>query len=205
MGLALNYTDGQTPLDEDEKEGLKIKNISTREELNEFEQQNIETAIAWLSGRSITLDNFLTEKFVMDLHFRMFNEVWLWAGTFRKSDKTIGIDSRYIGVEIKKLLDDCKYWIANKTFSEEEIAVRFKHRLVQIHPFPNGNGRHSRLMADIMMEKIFNKPIFSWGGISISSVDNGSSEYIKALRLADEGDFEPLLELAQSGDNQAAK
>ena len=77
MGLVLNYTINQTPLDEDEREGLKIKSISTREELNEFEQQNIETAIAWLSGRAITLDNFLTEKFVMNLHFRMFNEVWL--------------------------------------------------------------------------------------------------------------------------------
>ena len=103
------------------------------------------------------------------------------------------------------MLDNCKYWIDNKTFSEEEIAIRLKHRLVQIHPFPNGNGRHSRLMADIMMEKIFNKPIFSWGGISMSSVDNGSSEYIKALREADEGDFEPLLEFAQLNGGRIAK
>lgn len=205
MGLVLNYTINQTPLDEDEREGLKIKSISTREELNEFEQQNIETAIAWLSGRAITLDNFLTEKFVMNLHFRMFNEVWLWAGTFRLSDKTIGIDSHYIGVEIKKLLDNCKYWIDNKTFSEEEIAIRLKHRLVQIHPFPNGNGRHSRLMADIMMEKIFNKPIFSWGGISIDSIGDGSSVYIKALREADKGDFGPLLGFAQLNGGRIAK
>lgn len=197
MGLELNYTNGQTPLDEDEKEGLKIATISTREELNEFEQQNIETAIAWLAGKNISLDYFLTEEFIKDLHFRMFNEVWLWAGTFRLSDKTIGIDWRQIGVEIKKLLDNCKYWIANKTFFEEEIVVRLKHRLVQIHPFPNGNGRYSRLMADIMMEKIFNKPIFSWGGVSISSINNGSPQYLKALRQADEGYFEPLIKFAK--------
>jgi Fic-DOC domain mobile mystery protein B len=135
----------------------------------------------------------------------MFGEVWLWAGSFRKTNKNIGVDWVIIGVEIKKIIDDCKYWVANKTFSEEEIAIRMKHRLVWIHPFPNGNGRHSRLMADIMMEKIFNKPIFSWGGISINSVDNGSSAYIKALREADEGTFESLLKFAQLGDNQTAK
>lgn len=205
MGLALNYTDDQTPLDEDEKEGLKIKNISTREELNEFEQQNIETAITWLGGKNILLNDFLTEKFIKDLHSRMFGEVWSWAGGFRKTNKNIGVDWSIIGVEIKKVLDDCKYWIANKTFSEEEIAVRLKHRLVWIHPFPNGNGRHSRLMADIMMEKIFDKPIFSWGGISINSIDNGSSVYIKALREADKGDFEALLEFAQSNNGQTAR
>lgn len=202
MGLVLDYTIGQTPLDEEEKEGLKIKSISTREELNEFEQHNIETAIAWLGGRNILLADFLTEKFIKDLHFRMLGEVWLWAGSFRKTNKNIGVDWAVIGVEIKKILDDCKYWIDNKTFFGEEIAIRLKHRLVWIHPFPNGNGRHSRLMADIMMESVFNKPIFSWGGISTNSIDNGSSAYIKALRKADEGDFGPLLEFAQSGGNK---
>jgi len=202
MGLVLDYTINQTPLDEEEKEGLKIKSISTREELNEFEQQNIETAIAWLGGRNILLVDFLTEKFIKDLHFKMLGSVWTWAGEFRKTNKNIGVNWMVISVEIKKILDDCEYWIANKTFFEEEIAIRLKHRLVWIHPFPNGNGRHSRLMADIMMEKIFNKPIFSWGGISIDSADNGSSAYIKALREADKGDFEALLEFAQSGEDK---
>lgn len=198
MGLILNYTKGQTPLDEEEKEGLKINSISTREELNEFEQQNIETALTWLIGQNISLDNLLTEKFIKDLHFKMFSSVWNWAGTYRKSDKSIGIDSRKIGVEIKELLDDCNFWIENKVFSEEEIAVRLKHRLVKIHPFPNGNGRHSRLMADILMEKIFQQPLFAWGGISLNSVDDGRSVYIKALHEADEGNYAPLLEFAKS-------
>lgn len=198
MGLILNYTKGQTPLDEEEKEGLKIKSISTREELNEFEQKNIEDALSWLIGQNISLNSFLTKEFIQNLHFKMLGSVWLWAGTYRKSDKSIGVDWRYIEVEVKKLLDDCNYWIENKVFSDEEIAIRLKHRLVKIHPFPNGNGRHSRLMADILMEKVFNKPIFSWGGISLNSIADERSSYIKALQAADEGNYGPLLEFAES-------
>jgi Fic-DOC domain mobile mystery protein B len=198
MGLMLDYKTGQTPLDEEEKEGLKIKSIATREELNEFEQKNIEDALSWLIGQNIPLSLLLTEKFIKDLHFKMFGSVWLWAGEFRISDKTIGIDSRYIAVELKKLLDDCNYWIENKVFSDEEIAIRLKHRLVKIHPFPNGNGRHSRLMADTLMEKVFNKPIFSWGGISLNSLADERSSYIKALQEADKGNYGPLLEFAES-------
>lgn len=198
MGLVLNYTKGQTPLDDEEREGLKIKSISTREELNEFEQQNIENALSWLIGQNITLDNFLTEKFIKNLHFKMFGSVWKWAGVFRQSDKSIGVDWRNIGIEIKELIDDCNFWIKNKVFSEEEIAIRLKHRLVKIHPFPNGNGRHSRLIADIMMEKVFRQPIFNWGGISLDSALNERVNYIKALREADGGNYKPLLEFAKS-------
>ena len=198
MGLVLNYTKGQTPLDEEERQGLKIKSISTREELNEFEQQNIETALTWLIGQNITAQRLLAEKFIKDLHFKMFGSVWNWAGTFRKSDKNMGTDWPYIGVELKKLFADGDYWIKNKVFSEEEIAIRFKHRLVLIHPFPNGNGRHSRLAADVLMEKVFHKPIFFWGGISLNSIDEGRSSYIQALKEADQGNFKLLLEFARS-------
>jgi Fic-DOC domain mobile mystery protein B len=189
---------GQTPLDEEERAGLKIKSISTREELDEFEQQNIETAITWLSGQNIKLDCFLSEKFLKELHFKMFNEVWNWAGKFRLSDKNIGVNWNIIGPEIKKLLDDTKYWVENRTFSNEEIALRLKHRLVFIHPFPNGNGRCSRLLADTMMEKIFKQAIFSWGGIAFSSVVEKRADYIKALQFADKGDYTLLLKFAKS-------
>lgn len=198
MGLAVNYSDGQTPLTEEEREGLIIKNISNRGELDEYEQHNIEEAMAWLMGQSIGIDRLLSLAFIKELHYKMFGLIWSWAGTFRLSDKNIGVDSRIIGVEVKKLLDDCLYWINNKTFSEEEIAIRLKHRLVWIHPFPNGNGRHSRLMADIMMEKVCHKSIFSWGGLSSTSIDDGRSDYIKSLKEADKGNFIPLLEFAQS-------
>lgn len=142
------------------KKDIKIKSISTRGELDEFEQHNIEKAIEWSIRRKFTIDEFLTEQFVKDLHKQMFDQVWIWAGKFRKSNKNIGVDKFYIGIELRQLLDDCKFWIKEKTFSEDEIAIRLKHRMVKIHPFPNGNGRHSRLIADIMIERIFDKTYF---------------------------------------------
>lgn len=132
-----------------------------------------------------------------DLHREMFDDVWAWAGEFRRSDKSIGVDWRIISVEIKKLLDNCYYWLDNKIFSEEEIAIRLSYGLVKIHPFVNGNGRHSRLIADVMMEKIFYKDIFSWGKLDLESINNERSRYIVALRKADEGDYNCLLTFAQ--------
>ncbi len=198
MGLELSYKDGESPLSEDEKDGLKIKTIFSHEELDEFEQKNIEIAIQWITSKSLSLDDILSEKFIKDLHFRMFGQVWSWAGKFRQSNKNIGVDKILISVEIKKLLDDCYFWIENRTFSEEEIAVRFKHRLVYIHPFSNGNGRHTRLMADILMEKFFNKIAFSWGGRKLDKLENVRLSYIKAVRAADKGDYVPLLKFARS-------
>ncbi|NJM80450.1 MAG: mobile mystery protein B, partial [Flavobacterium sp.] len=163
MGLDLNYQLGQTPLEEEEKEGLLIETISTMQELDEFEQLNIEKAIEWTIRNKFKLEKILTEGFIKQVHEKMYNEVWKWAGEFRKTDKNIGVNWIQIGIELRYLLDDTNYWIKNKTYSDEEIAIRFKHRIVKIHCFPNGNGRHSRLMADIIMENIFKKPAFSWG------------------------------------------
>ncbi|MFZ4648196.1 MAG: mobile mystery protein B [Patescibacteria group bacterium] len=199
MGLILANQENHTTLNEEEKEGLKIKSIATRQELNEFEQQNIETAISWLMKRNISIELFLSEKFLKNLHYKMFGSVWLWAGTFRKSNTNLGIDWRVVPVELKKLFDDCLYWLENKTFSGTEIAIRFKHRLVFIHPFPNGNGRLSRLMADTMMEKIFEKPAFSWGGLSVNSNNNEETRYIDAIHKADKGNFDDLIKFSMSG------
>ena len=155
MGLELQYNEGQTPLDEEEKEGLKIKTIFTQGDLDEFEQLNIEKAIEWTIHTNLKAERILTEKFIKDLHKKMYGDVWKWAGQFRLTDKNIGVNWTQIGIELKNLIDDIKYWIENKTFSPEEIAIRFKHRIVSIHCFPNGNGRHSRMMADIIIESIF--------------------------------------------------
>jgi len=198
MGLEFNYTEGQSPLDEEEKEGLKIKSISTREELDEFEQQNIEKAIEWTLKRSFSIEEILTEQFIKDLHKRMFDHVWIWAGQFRKSNKNIGVDKFTIGIELRQLFDDCKFWIDHKTFSDDEISIRFKHRLVKIHPFPNGNGRHSRLIADIVIEKVFRKPIFSWGNKDLNKQSDTRKTYINAIREADNGIYLPLLKFARS-------
>jgi Fic-DOC domain mobile mystery protein B len=197
MGLNWNEAYGQTPLEEEEKEGLLIPSISTKEELNEFEQQNIEEAIQWTIGRSMKKEKILTEKFIKTLHKKMYADVWKWAGEFRKTDKNLGIDKWQIPSALKVLCDDTLFWIAHNSYSPDEIAMRFKHRLVSIHCFPNGNGRHSRLMADLIAEKIFNRPIFSWG----STTENSESErsaYLKAVKRADLNDYDSLIEFARS-------
>ena len=140
----------------------------------------------------------MTEKFVKDLHKRMYGDVWKWAGEFRTSEKNIGIKWIRIEIELKNLMDDAKYWIENKTYSPDEIAIRFKHRIVSIHCFPNGNGRHSRMMADIIMESIFQKEIFTWHQSNMVRADETRKEYINALREADNGSLKPLIEFAKN-------
>jgi len=198
MGLELLYIDGQTPLDEDEKEGLRIKSISTRGELDEFEQLNIEQAIQWTLGKKWSQEYILSEEFVKELHRQMYKEVWKWAGEFRKTNKNIGVDKYQISVSLKQLLGDCLYWIAHKTYTEDEIAIRFKHKLVQIHCFPNGNGRHSRLMADIIISHIFGKPFFSWGRNNLTKKGEARQNYLSAIRLADKGNYDSLTRFSRS-------
>lgn len=198
MGLNINYIEGQTPLSEDEQVGLKISSITTREELDEFEQLNIEKAIQWTFGKKLKAEQLFSEKFIKDLHKRMYGDVWKWAGTFRTSEKNIGIKSYLIGVELKQLLDDAVYWTQNKTYNSQEIAIRFKHRLVSIHCFANGNGRHSRLMADLIMEKLYNEKFFSWGSTNLVKATETRTAYIKAVKNADQQDLLPLIAFAKS-------
>ena len=199
MGLDLKYSNEQTPLDEDEKEGLLIPMITTREELDEFEQLNIEKAVEYyLLRRKFTRETILAEKFILGVHKRMLGDVWVWAGTVRKTNKNKGVDKFQISSFLRQLIDNCNYWIENKTFPEEEIAIRFKHELVAIHIFPNGNGRHSRLMGDIIMKHIFNNPIFSWGQKNLVNQSKTRYLYITALREADKGNFKSLIKFAKS-------
>lgn len=198
MGLKIDYINGQTPLSEEEQEGLRISTISTREELDEFEQLNIEKAIQWTMGKKWTAENMFTEKFIKDLHKRMYSDIWKWAGQFRKSEKNIGIKSYLIDSALKQLLDDVQYWFNNNTFSAEELAIRFKHRLVSIHCFANGNGRHSRLMADLIIEKLYNKRFFTWGNSDLIKATESRKHYIKALKNADNNDYRALIDFANS-------
>ena len=200
MGLEIQYEEGQTPLDEDEKEGLLIQSITTRGELDEIEQHNIENAIRWTLERRkrFTAQEILTEEFVRELHRRMLGNVWKWAGSFRSSDKNIGVDKYQIGIELRMLLDDCKFWIKNNTYSGDEIAIRFKHRIVSIHCFANGNGRHSRLIADVIVEKLFKLAVFTWGAKSQSQTRQLRASYLLALHEADLGNYTLLLEFARS-------
>ena len=127
----------------------------------------------------------------------MFENVWIWAGKFRKSEKNIGVNWININVDLKILLDDTTFWIENKTYTSDEIAIRFKHRLVNIHCFPNGNGRHSRIMADIISESIFKNEIFSWNNSNMVKADETRKKYINAIRDGDNGNINPLLKFAR--------
>lgn len=198
MGLDFEYGEGQTALDDDEKEGLLIPTIATRGELDEFEQQNIEQAILWTLKRTFKPDAIFKEEFVKSVHKRMYGDIWAWAGEFRKTNKNIGVDKWQIPTDLHNLLDDAKYWMENGTFSPDELAVRFKHRIVSIHCFPNGNGRHSRLMADIIVNKLFKQPVFTWGAANLVKGGNARAEYLKAVNAADNGEIEHLMKFARS-------
>ena len=198
MGLDLEYIKGQTPIDEEEKDGLKIKTISTRGELNEFEQSNIEQAVEWSMRRSYTYNQILTVDFIKEVHKKMFSEVWDWAGNFRQTNKNIGVDKHHIQSQLLSLLNDCKFLIKDEIYTEDEIAIRFKYRLVKIHPFPNGNGRHSRLCADILVSHALNKPVFSWGGKDLTEHNENRASYLSAIYPADEEIIAPLIEFARS-------
>jgi Fic-DOC domain mobile mystery protein B len=188
-------TAGATPLDPDEAEGLIPTHVTTREELNRLEQENIVEAMQWLNTsrpRSI-----LDEVFIRKLHRQMFGRVWKWAGKFRTSDKNIGVPKAHIGVELHKLCEDTKTRIEHKSYPPDEIAWRFHHRLVSIHPFPNGNGRHARLVTDMLLERLLQQSPFTWGGMRGVLQGEVRAAYLDALRAADRGDYGKLAEFVR--------
>jgi Fic-DOC domain mobile mystery protein B len=183
-----------TELAEEEREGLIPSYITLRSELNEAEQANLLEAEEWASARKRDVRE---EKFLNNLHKRMYGNVWRWAGQYRTTGKNIGIDAYRVSTELRQLLDDCRYWIENETYESDEIAARFHHRLVSIHCYPNGNGRHARLAADLLL-KSMGQERFSWGGKNLVDVGETRERYIAALRTADEHDYGPLLEFVRS-------
>ena len=195
MGDILEPDDAATPLTPEEMRDLIPAHIAYRSELNEAEQENIARAQDWALGPRRR--DLLSEKFVKDLHRQMLGGVWRWAGKFRASERNIGIDYWLIPTELRQLLDDAKAWIEFTTYPPDEIAVRFHHRLVLIHPFPNGNGRHARLMADLLVMRLGGER-FSWGRESLRDPGAARQQYVAALRAADNHDIAPLLAFARS-------
>jgi len=189
--------DGNTPLSPEEQACL-LPNLSTRQELNEWERQNVLQAFAWaLDPRRVTRRDSLTEPYVRGLHRRMFNQTWTWAGRYRSTEKNIGIPHHEIRDALAGLLGDVRYWLDHRTFAADEIALRLHHRLVAIHPFANGNGRHARLMADVLAERQ-GQPAFSWGISAIARDSDFRRAYLEALRAADRHDMQLLLLFARS-------
>ncbi len=191
--MILTEPDGATPLDPNEMEGLKFGHITTRGELDELEQANITQGLQWLGRRRG--GDILTDDFVRRLHARLFGDVWGWAGIYRLREKNIGVDPLQIAVQLRALLDDARYWAENTTYTPLEAGARFHHRMVQIHPFPNGNGRHARISADIYLEDYFDHRPIAWAsGFDLQADNERRDVYIAALRAADAGYLHPLLE-----------
>jgi len=197
--IDLQYPKGATPLDPNEVNGLIPNYIKTQADLNKLEQENILEAQNWALKKKH--DDVLTYSFLLKLHKKMFGKVWRWAGSTRTSEKSIGIFKEQIPGAIKSLLDDTKYWIEHKTYPWDKIAARFHHRPLHTHMFANGNGRHARLMTDILLEVNDQEP-FSWGrNSSESPIDIEGpirEKYVSSLKKADAGDFDPLMKFVKS-------
>jgi Fic-DOC domain mobile mystery protein B len=189
------YPNGATPLDPDEAEGLLPSHISLQADLNDWEKTNISQGEEWASRQKKR--DLLQEGFVRDLHRKMFDRTWQWAGTFRQSNKNIGVDWTQISVKLRVLLDNTRYWIEHNVFESDESVVRFHHQLVWIHPFPNGNGRHARMMADHLIIRL-GRPRLSWGSESLDTINATRATYLEALRAADQSEYTDLIEFARS-------
>lgn len=183
--------DNSTPLSPEEREGLKPKWVTFRRELNELETHNILDAELWLATHR--LGDILNDTFLMKLHKRMFGQVWKWAGEYRQTERNIGVAPHQIPIKLKALFDDVRFWLDNQTFPHLETAVRLHHRLVLIHPFPNGNGRISRLMADLLMRQV-GKPGLYWGDGNLNDITDLRKRYIDALHAADAGNYANLIQ-----------
>jgi Fic-DOC domain mobile mystery protein B len=186
--------EANTPLEAEEREQLIPSYITLRRELNEAEQINIADAAKWLASRK---RDVLDEKFLRNLHTRMFGKVWKWAGDYRKTQRNIGVEAWRIPMDVAQAIDDAKFWVANSTYSPDEIAVRFSHRLVAIHPFPNGNGRFSRMVGDLLAQQL-GQPRFSWGSANLVDPNETRQAYVAALRAADAHAFDALIAFARS-------
>src|ERR1700751_4390356 len=186
--------DHATPLTPAEREDLIPTHITLRSELNELEQQNIATGNRWALSRRYVVTR---ESFLKSLNRRMFERVWRWAGKYRKTDRNLGVKTHLIEVSLHEALNDARYWIEHKSYPPDELAVRFHHRLGPGHPFPNGNGRWSRLAAGVLIPKLGGKR-FTWGGADLRAAGTDRDTYIVALKAADNHDLEPLIKFARS-------
>jgi len=201
VGIGSDDSNGLTPIDPDESEGL-IPSIAVQSELNAFEAQGILSATLWASGNKRFLRTLLTDSGLRELHRRMFRSVWKWAGTYRKTQKSIGVESYRISTEVRNLVSDTQTWIDHRSYEPPEIAARFHHRLVEIHPFPNGNGRHARLATDLLCERE-GWPLSLWGASDLVQPSEVRRAYIEALRAADRRDYGPLIDFMNVHIGQA--
>lgn len=194
--MKFEYAPGATPLAPDEINGLIPLHITTQGQLNEWEAVNILKAESWLFSTS-NHGNFLTLDFTKLLHIKMFDDTWQWAGQFRSTEKNIGVVPYRITTDLNNLLEDVRHQVVNQSFPFDEIAYRFHHRLVAVHPFPNGNGRHARLITDLLLIQA-GQPRFTWGKQQLEPEGPIRKQYIDALKKADSHDYRALAEFVRS-------
>lgn len=192
--MTFDDVESATPIADEELEGLIPDHVQTRTELNEWEHANIEEANDWL--RRSRLEDVTSIDFLRKLHREMFGRTWRWAGEFRRTNKNLGVPKERIWPELKNVCDDINYWIDHETHPIREIAARFHHRVVSVHPFANGNGRHSRLAADALLLSS-GLPRFDWGGRQLDDDNDVRTRYIDSLREADGGDYTALYDFLQ--------
>jgi Fic-DOC domain mobile mystery protein B len=186
--------DHATPLTPAERDDLIPTYITLRSELNEIEQQNIATADRWAFSRRHVI---FRERFLKSMHRRMFDRVWRWAGTFRTTERNLGVKPFEIEPALRQAIDDARYWVEHKSYPPDEIAVRFHHRLVLVHPFPDGNGRWSRMAADVLIDRLGGTR-FTWGGADLRKAGTARTAYMDVLHSADNHDLEPLIVFART-------
>ena len=196
MTTLATTSDGNTPLSPEELADL-IPNLATKEELNEWERENILLAREWATADRTSPVAMGSDEYVRKLHWKMFDETWKWAGEYRRTEKNIGVPVHEIRERLMALFGDVRYWIENSTYSPDEIAVLFHHRLALIHPFPNGNGRHARLIADVLAMKL-GRPALTWGSANLVKEGEARTKYLEAVRAADNGDIQLHLKFARS-------
>jgi Fic-DOC domain mobile mystery protein B len=182
---------GNTPLRPEELAGL-IPSLATQQELNEWERENILLGRDWALKDHTSPARMASDEYVRKLHARMFDQTWKWAGQYRKTERNLGDPVAQIRERLALLWGDVRHWLERSTYPPDEIAVRFHYRLVVIHPFPNGNGRHARLLADVLAKKL-GRPEFTWGATDLIRPGAARAAYLHAMQAADRGDFHPLL------------
>ncbi len=192
--------DGSTPLDHDQILGIRFSHLTTMGELDELEDLNIQKGLEWLNRQKDP--NYLTTEFICKLHEKLFGDVWKWAGKFRTAEVNISKYRSYdVGPQLKNFFEDAKLWIQLGKMSWDEISAEMHHRLVTIHPFPNGNGRTTRIYTEYV-QKRNNQPVTSWMASLGKNPQLRRDHYIKALRNADKGDFDLLIEFMREKKEQ---
>jgi Fic-DOC domain mobile mystery protein B len=199
MALTGAHAAGATPLSEEDLRGLKLASISNQGEVNEAEAQNILRGQEWaLRSRTSTLSGMLSDDYLLRLHKQMFGDIWKWAGTIRERETNIGVPSHTIRTHLRSLYEEVAGWLEFSVYPPDEIAIRLHYRVVTIHPFPNGNGRHARMLAHMVMVRHFRLKPLSWGGSALRDQEINRKAYINALVAADTRDLAPLLTFARA-------